>query len=604
MQDATTPVRFAAGSGGGGVNLPATSTVGNAVLVDVVLNISTGVASVSGQGASWVTVYDSGSAYNSHIYQFCGKVVTPGTAATVAYSGGGAALASMHEVSDAALCRVDTTYTSRVNAAAALTLGPTHGGIYLGVPTRNPADLVEAIASHNVGGEAVTLPGAPWTAFHGYHLATIDRTYDSVYQIVSATGRFAPAFSWVTATAHAEGGFIALLSDDSPALPAPPIVTQNIGPWQVGQPGDTTTCQLGFLQPGAVGCLIRINGRVLWSGCNPNTYNWGQLDTIIGNMVAAGIKGALDIQLGGQSAPDCELTRLAGISGAIYTTKYAFGGNPTQFGTPIVACDNIQYIIPWNSTWIADAAQVIRDIKARIVLDGGAAAILRVNNTGEVLNDDETRLPRDGTVADTFTCSGYGAQCVSACGADPCSCAAPNDAAALIAAPYFYTPNTAIGAINALDTAYYAAWPGVPIAHMLLPTVYPPVDLNGNIIAAQQFDKPGPNVPVLMVQSGIVNSGAQPYAVQNNGLAPSATHPETAYVFVPVAALVGLQAGAVFTDNPHFTGAANIAIQKNTQYQEFYATDVNWNTNQMTWLYNEDVALGAGGHNWFGRPAR
>ena len=143
---------------------------------------------ISGQGASWTTLVDSGALHNVRTVIFFGTVTSPGTTVTVSWTGGVAprVSASAQEWSNLTNGMDGTNSTDVVSNAASVV-----------VSTTNTYDLILAVGGHNLS-ETVFNPGIPWKVLNA--TSGMVPTENPVYQIVSSALSFNPTWTWATST--------------------------------------------------------------------------------------------------------------------------------------------------------------------------------------------------------------------------------------------------------------------------------------------------------------------------------------------------------------------------------------------------------------------
>lgn len=192
------------------------STPGN-VVIAVVYTGGIRTASVSGMGATWVPLGDSGSLSGStRVFMFAGIVVTPGTSLTIASSSAQAS-AQLIEFSGIDAGLITNGVNSHADASGSTSIQPGN------ITTTNANDLV--ISAAGVGPIAgatgtITQSGAPWNALNGANPSTTIFGTAALYQIVSTPGSFNPSFSWTTATG--DGALIVALQAAPSISPTPP----------------------------------------------------------------------------------------------------------------------------------------------------------------------------------------------------------------------------------------------------------------------------------------------------------------------------------------------------------------------------------------------
>lgn len=150
--------------------------------------------SVSGQGATWTKVLDSGTnSSGNSVKIFCGKVVTPGT--TVTMSGMGATTEGWMAEFSSGGCNIDQG-TSTAAATTGTSVSPSN------LVTVTPGDIVFEICSHSTS-EAVTF--TPGAGFQNTNNNANLPTFNAAFKIPNANGTWSLSCSWTTTSSNSAG---------------------------------------------------------------------------------------------------------------------------------------------------------------------------------------------------------------------------------------------------------------------------------------------------------------------------------------------------------------------------------------------------------------
>lgn len=285
--------------------------------------------------------------------------------------------------------------------------------------------------------------------------------------------------------------------------------------------------------PSVDGVMLFFN----WSSVEPveNQFNWKSVDSRIAQAAAAG--------------KTVSLTIMAGFQAPAWV--YADGAKSFKFvwdrnwGPPLCSVQSIP--LPWDSVYQAKWDAFITAFGARYDAN---PTVAHVKFTGLNSKTPEIFLPisKNESISNgKVSCRGY------------------NDVANWQAAGY--TRVKIESAWSQVSSAYLAAFPDKPLAAMMLPKAFPPIDDNGNLIAGATDD---PQATSDMVAYSVTLYGRQ-FMLQNDGLSNTWIWP-----------FEGTYAGQLNTGyqmvgimGTRLAGADSLALGAGAVFVEIYNSDLN-----------------------------
>jgi len=283
-----------------------------------------------------------------------------------------------------------------------------------------------------------------------------------------------------------------------------------------------------------------VDGIVLffnWSTIEPleNQYNWKSVDARIAQAAAAGKTVSLTVMAGFQ-APAWVYT-----DGA-KSFKFVWDKN---WGPALCSVQSMP--LPWDSTYLAKWDSFVSVFGARY---DSNPTVAHVKLTGLNSKTPEIFLPisKNESISNgKVSCKGY------------------DDVADWQAAGY--TRVKVESAWSNLSSTYLAAFPDKPLAAMMLPRAFPPLDNNGNLISGATDD---PQATSDMVASAVTLYGRQ-FMLENDGLSNTWIWP-----------FEGTYAGQLNTGyqmvgimGTRLSAADNLALGAGAIFVEVYDTDLD-----------------------------
>lgn len=245
-------------------------TAGHIVMAWVATGGGTATVTISGEGATWVTLYDSGShASAERDLLFCGIVVTPATSVTFTVSAGNSA-AKLAEFQGYNCTAAGTAVTGEATSGTGLTLGA--------FTTTHATSLIVAGVSH-AHAEAVTDNNTGFVQMIGLNSAGVP-TINEDYRVSTKTESATLAWTWTSNVGNG-GGVAAVQSVNnvmasgeedtdpySPAVPSPIPTLPNKGLFEwIG----VNSCP-SPLDSHMIGCAFTVR----WADLEPadGTFEW------------------------------------------------------------------------------------------------------------------------------------------------------------------------------------------------------------------------------------------------------------------------------------------------------------------------------------------
>jgi hypothetical protein len=245
----------------------------------------------------------------------------------------------------------------------------------------------------------------------------------------------------------------------------------------------------GLVDPGVArnSSVAGLYQRYNWNDIETDDgiYDWSVVDNDVALAAAAGKKVAMSV-VPGAFSPDWLYSE--------GTAAFSFVWN-TSWGYP--ACTVQRMPLPWDPTFITKWEAFVRVFGARYDTNPN---VVQVKLTGFNSLTPELFLP--SSVNQPINVNGV-------------TCTSFNDVANWQAAGY--TRTKAETTWNGMATAFFLNFPNTPIAAMMEPADFPPIDQNGNRLAVVDGEDDQANTDV--IDNSIALYGRQ-FILQNDGLSP------------------------------------------------------------------------------------